>query len=78
MVRLPAVSSRALIRFLESKGFVVRRTSGSHCILRNERALARAVVPIHTGDLPKGTVLAILRESQLSKSDLAVFLGQSV
>jgi len=32
------------------------------------------VVPVHTRDLPKGTILAVLRESELSKSKLISYL----
>ena len=39
--RLPAVTAREAIRALERAGFVVSRTSGSHCRLIHARDPAR-------------------------------------
>jgi predicted RNA binding protein YcfA (HicA-like mRNA interferase family) len=47
-------------------GFVLDRVSGSHHILMNVSSGRRAVVPKHNGDLPKGTVKSVLRESGIS------------
>jgi len=74
MAKLPAISSKKLIKFLESCGFSVHRYSGSHCVLRKKNPKRMIVVPVHTRDLPKGTILAVLRESELSKSKLISYL----
>lgn len=63
--RLP-LRSRDIVRKLERLGFVLDRVSGSHQIFMNLDSGRRAVVPKHNGDLPKGTVKSILRESGIS------------
>ncbi len=70
--KLP-LKAKQIIKRLEALGFIQVRASGSHAILYNEQRQRRAVIPMHTGDLPKGTVKAILRESQIS---LEEFLGE--
>ncbi|MEA2065014.1 MAG: type II toxin-antitoxin system HicA family toxin, partial [Patescibacteria group bacterium] len=56
--------------FLKDKGFVLDHITGSHYIFYNFNNKKRAVVPCHTKDLPKGTLLAILRQSGISKDDI--------
>jgi predicted RNA binding protein YcfA (HicA-like mRNA interferase family) len=50
-------------RFLEQNGFVLDHTSGSHYIYYHPVSRRRAVVPQHNRDLPKGTLMSLLRES---------------
>jgi predicted RNA binding protein YcfA (HicA-like mRNA interferase family) len=62
--RLPALSSRDVIRALGRAGFVASRTSGSHCRLIHSSNPARKVtVPIHSGDLKRGTLRAIIAQA---------------
>ncbi|QQR54695.1 type II toxin-antitoxin system HicA family toxin [Candidatus Peregrinibacteria bacterium] len=70
MPKLPTFNSKELIGFLEKIGFVIRRTSGSHVILFNEKKKRRAVVPFHKKELPRGTLHSILKEAGVSKKDL--------
>ena len=51
-------------------GFVEDRQSGSHKILFHPQTQARAVIPVHIKELPKGTFAAILRESKITKKEL--------
>ena len=70
--RLPALRAREVIRALERAGFVVSRTSGSHCRLVHAIDPTRKVtVPIHSADLKRGTLRAIIAQSGLT---LAEFL----
>ena len=56
---------------LRRAGFTVERIKGSHHHLLNaESPSLRVVVPVHRGDLPAGTVNAILRQAGLSQHDL--------
>jgi predicted RNA binding protein YcfA (HicA-like mRNA interferase family) len=65
--RLPALPANEVLRVLERAGFSVHRVKGSHHHLRNPaRPQARPVVPMHRGDLPPGTLRAIIREAGLS------------
>ncbi len=75
MPRLPAVASRQVIRFLEDKGFVLDHVSGSHFIFYHPDSKRRAVVPRHNRDLPKGTLLSLLREAGFTRDDMIGFLA---
>jgi len=62
MFRLPVIKGRDLIKFLESIGFKVTRTKGSHVRLRSEDGKA-TTVPVHKNkDIPKGLLRKIIRE----------------
>jgi predicted RNA binding protein YcfA (HicA-like mRNA interferase family) len=74
MPKLPAVKPREVIRFLEQNGFVLDHTSGSHFIFYNATSKRRAVVPQHNRDVPKGTLLSLLREAGFSRAELIDFL----
>ena len=65
MPKLP-LRAREIVRRLEHLGFVEDHISGSHMIFYHPVTKRRAVVPQHSGDLPKGTVKAILREANIS------------
>jgi len=62
MLRFPVIKGRDLIKFLESIGFKVTRTKGSHVRLRSEDGKA-TTVPVHKNkDIPKGLLRKIIRE----------------
>jgi predicted RNA binding protein YcfA (HicA-like mRNA interferase family) len=62
--RLPALTARDVIRALERAGFAVSRTSGSHCRLIHKVDSARKItVPVHSGDLKRGTLRAIIAQA---------------
>ncbi len=62
--RLPALTARDVIRALERAGFRETRTSGSHCRLVHTSDAARKVtIPIHSGDLKRGTLRAIIAQA---------------
>ncbi len=69
MPKLPVLKPKEVIKRLEKLGFVKDRQSGSHIVLYRTKDKKRAVVPIHLKDIKKGTLLAILRESGISKED---------
>ena len=60
---------KEVIKKLKKLGFVEDRQSGSHKIFYHPETKTRAVVPYHLKELPKGTLSAILRESNISKGD---------
>jgi len=62
MHKLPAITGKDLIKFLESIGFKVIRMKGSHVRLKNEEGKA-ITVPLHGSEtLPKGLLRKIIRE----------------
>lgn len=72
--RLPAIKPRQVIRFLEQNGFILDHTSGSHYIYYQPASRRRAVVPQHNRDLPKGTLMSLLREAGFTREQLLDFL----
>ncbi len=73
--KLPALTAADLLRLLRRAGFTVERVKGSHHHLRKaESPSLRVVVPVHRGDLPAGTVNAILRQAGLSQDELLELL----
>jgi predicted RNA binding protein YcfA (HicA-like mRNA interferase family) len=75
MSKLPATKPRQVIRFLEQNGFALDHTSGSHFIFYHPTTRRRAVVPCHNRDLPKGTLMALLREAGFTREELLDFLA---
>lgn len=68
--KLPALTPQKVLKFLKRHDFVVDRQSGSHMILMHPENHRRAVIPIHNKDLPKGTLLSILKMAGFTKDDL--------
>lgn len=54
------MTARELLGDLGRKGCAVVRQSGSHAIVRC--GTCQTVVPIHRGDIPKGTLASIKRD----------------
>ncbi len=62
MAKLPALSGKELIKFLEFIGFKVIRTKGSHVRMKAEDGRI-TTVPVHGNqDIPKGLLRKIIRE----------------
>ena len=74
MSKLPNINSKKLIKIIKSLVFNLDHSTGSHHIFYNSKTKKRAVVPFHVKDLPKGTMMSILRESGIAKKDLEDFL----
>jgi len=69
-------------RFYIAKGFPqfkadceLEDTSGSHCIFYNPVSRSPPVVPSHNRDVPKGTLMSLLREAGLTREELRSFLA---
>jgi len=74
MSKLPSITSQKVIRVLEKRGFVLDRTKGSHYIYYHPETKRRVVIPVHKKDLPKGTLLEILKEAGLTQEELKELL----
>ncbi|MCC7346953.1 MAG: type II toxin-antitoxin system HicA family toxin [Variibacter sp.] len=73
--RLPATTAREAIRALERAGFVMVRTSGSHCrLIHAHDATRKVTVPVHAGDLPRGTLRAIIAQAGLTVPEFIALL----
>ena len=74
MPKLPAIKPREVVRFLQSEGFVLDHATGSHFVFYHPTSKHRAVVAQNNRDIPKGTLLSLLREAGFSREDLLRFL----
>jgi predicted RNA binding protein YcfA (HicA-like mRNA interferase family) len=64
MGRLGGFTYREIIRRLKLFGFsFYRQAAGSHEIWHNEQTNRFTTVPNHTGDMPEGTLRAILKQA---------------
>jgi predicted RNA binding protein YcfA (HicA-like mRNA interferase family) len=73
--RLPAVAARDAVRALERAGFVVSRTSGSHCrLVHNSDPSRKVTVPVHAGDLKRGTLRAVIAQAGLTVAEFIALL----
>jgi len=70
MPKLPALSPKKLVKILNKLGFIEDHQVGSHKVFYNSKTDKRAVVPFHVCDLPKGTLLAILREAGIDRNEI--------
>jgi predicted RNA binding protein YcfA (HicA-like mRNA interferase family) len=74
MPKLPSLTPQKIIKVLEKKGFVLDRVKGSHHIYYHPEMKRRVIVPLHKRDLPKGTLLEILKQADISKEELGTLL----
>ena len=70
MPKLPSLTPQKIIKVLEKKGFVLDRIKGSHHIYYHPETKRRVVVPLHKRDLPRGTLLEILKQAGINKEEL--------
>jgi predicted RNA binding protein YcfA (HicA-like mRNA interferase family) len=59
------MTPRELRRILEQAGFVFTRQSGSHAIFKHPTSNRRVVLPMHSKDIPIGTLHAIMKDAGL-------------
>ena len=62
--------AREVLTRLQRAGFVIKRQSGSHVVLRHADG-RQTYVAIHPGDIPTGTFRAILKQSNLTEKEFA-------
>lgn len=73
MPKLPVVATKKLVKALEKIGFYQDRSRGSHLVMIN-RDGRRTIIPMHSRDIPSGTLLAILKDLNILKGDLVKLL----
>lgn len=70
MGRLSGFSYREIVKRLKKFGFsFYRQAAGSHEIWRNEHTNRYTTLPNHPGDMPEGTLRAILRQAGIDVND---------
>jgi len=55
---------------LIERGFVLDRVRGSHHVYYHAETRRRVVVPLHGRELPKGTLLEILKQAGMDREEL--------
>ena len=63
---LPVISGKDVVKALSKNGFIVRRQTGSHIILKREKI--QVVVPNHY-EIDRGTLRSIIRQAGLTVED---------
>ena len=70
MGRLAGFRYREIVKRLKVFGFAFdRQAAGSHEIWYNESTNRYTTIPNHAGDMPEGTLRAILHEAGVSPND---------
>lgn len=69
MPKLPSFTPKKLIKILKLLGFELDHSTGSHFIFYNSKTKKRAVAPYHAKDLPKGTIISILKEAGIDRKE---------
>jgi predicted RNA binding protein YcfA (HicA-like mRNA interferase family) len=60
--------AREVLARLQRAGFVIKRQSGSHVVLRHADG-RQTYVAMHPGDIPTGTFRLILKQSGFSEKE---------
>jgi len=74
MPKLPVLTPKKIIKILEKRGFVLDRVKGSHHIYYHPVTKRRVIVPLHKRDLPKGTLIEILKQAGISREEMRKIL----
>ena len=61
-------SAREVLTKLKRAGFIEKRQSGSHIVLRHPDG-RQTYVSIHSNDIPKGTLSKILKQAEISPDE---------
>jgi len=70
MGRLAGFKYRKIVSLLKKFGFeFYRQAAGSHEIWYNPQTNKFTTIPNHTGDMPEGTLRAILKQAEISTDD---------
>jgi predicted RNA binding protein YcfA (HicA-like mRNA interferase family) len=70
MGRLSGFRYRQIVKILKLFGFEFeRQAAGSHEIWYNPQTKLFTTIPNHTGDMPEGTLRAIIKQANISVDD---------
>jgi predicted RNA binding protein YcfA (HicA-like mRNA interferase family) len=71
---LPSVTAEQLVRALKRAGWREVSQQGSHLRLRHDDHPADLVVPVHRGDVPKGMLMALIKQAGLTQAEFRELL----
>jgi len=70
MQPLPVLKAREVLNILLKAGFYVHHQTGSHArLFHKTRGELRVTIPIHSKDVPQGTLKRILRQADLTQEE---------
>lgn len=69
MPKLPQVKPKNLLKFLQKRGFVSKKTKSGHIFLQHPNGKT-TVVSMHNKPLAKGTLHGILKQTDIELEDL--------
>jgi len=73
--RLPTLTAKQVLNALVKAGFYVHHRAGSHATLKHpDNPSLRVTVPVHSRDLPRGTVMAIIKQAGMTTQEFQKFL----
>lgn len=61
------MNPQEFVRALEKLGFVVRRQTGSHLILRHLDTKRTVSIPMHAGDIKRGLLFGLLKQGDIDR-----------
>ena len=73
MRKLRILAPKKLIKIIKKLGFRLDHKTGSHFIFYDAKTKRRVVIPFHSKDLPKGTIISILKQAGITKEELEKF-----
>ena len=74
MPKLPNIKGKQLLKILQGIGYGLDHIQGSHHVLRRSDG-KKCTIPIHgSKDIPKGTLLGILTDLDISKEEFVILL----
>ena len=75
MSSLPILKPREVVKALRRGGFYIHHRTGSHVrLVHRTRSELRVTVPIHSKDIPKGTLKRILRQANITVEEFTELL----
>ena len=75
MPSLPVIRPREVVKALLRGGFYIHHQTGSHArLLHRTRTEFRVTVPIHSRDMPKGTLRRVIKQAGLTVEEFLELL----
>jgi len=68
--KIPSLTPRKVIKILEKNGFLLDHSTGSHMVYYHPEKRKRVTIPFHRRDIPKGTLMSILKQAGIEKDKL--------
>jgi len=75
MPELPVLKAKVVAKALIKMGFFIDHQKGSHArLIHKQEPWRRVTIPIHSKDLPKGTLKSILQQASTTVGELSKYL----